>query len=244
MYEKRVLLFLDILGFKELVSQGEAEKILSALKLVSKHAEEIENRLSINGTCVTSFSDCIVISHPVESGRAGMFVTMVGAYLALELLRVGIITRGGVSVGDVLHQSKILFGPAMIEAYLLESKMATYPRILVSKEVRDLALNEHRSKFQKDGIHPDEAESLAFDYFRQDFDGLWHVNILCPESIHPPAFRSTKSGASATNTFREVATHSILSACGAPRDSNVAPKYDWLLNYFKATCERYDWPTN
>jgi hypothetical protein len=53
----------------------------------------------------------------------------------------GIFVRGGISFGDVVHDKNLLFGPAMTEAYYLESKYAKFPRIILSKEVVALTCN-------------------------------------------------------------------------------------------------------
>ncbi len=47
----------------------------------------------------------------------------------------GIMIRGGVTIGDLYHRNNIVYGPAMIEAYRLESKCAIYPRIIMSEDM-------------------------------------------------------------------------------------------------------------
>lgn len=46
----------------------------------------------------------------------------------IELLQLGFLTRGGITIGPVHHRDNIIFGPALIEAVALE-KEAHYPRI-------------------------------------------------------------------------------------------------------------------
>ena len=52
----------------------------------------------------------------------------------------GILRRGGVAVGDCFHSHHLIFGPALVEAYLLGSGAVT-PRIAASDEI--VALAEH-----------------------------------------------------------------------------------------------------
>jgi len=43
--------------------------------------------------------------------------------------------RGGITIGKLIHEENgALFGPAMNEAYLLESKCAIYPRVVISEK--------------------------------------------------------------------------------------------------------------
>ena len=43
----------------------------------------------------------------------------------------GFLLRGGVTVGDVIHEDEIVFGPGLNRAYYLESKIARYPRFVL-----------------------------------------------------------------------------------------------------------------
>ncbi|MCG8563685.1 MAG: hypothetical protein MI747_01235, partial [Desulfobacterales bacterium] len=52
---------------------------------------------------------------------------------------LGMMVRGGISVGKLIHEEAgALFGPAMNEAYALESKSAIYPRVIISPEAFEL----------------------------------------------------------------------------------------------------------
>src|SRR5947207_13388238 len=53
--------------------------------------------------------------------------------LQLGLLATGIFTRGGIAKGRLHHTDKVVFGPAMLEAYRLESSISRFPRVLVDE---------------------------------------------------------------------------------------------------------------
>lgn len=40
-----------------------------------------------------------------------------------------------VLLGGVIHDKEMVVGPAMVDAYLLESTKAVYPRIIISEEL-------------------------------------------------------------------------------------------------------------
>jgi hypothetical protein len=79
--------------------------------------------------------------------------------LAAAALKIGFLIRGGVTIGNLYHAQGIVFGPAMVEAYELESRTAVYPRIVVSHTIM------RRPKWI--------ANSLVF---LKDDDGLYCVN--------------------------------------------------------------------
>jgi hypothetical protein len=55
--------------------------------------------------------------------------------LTLDLLTEGYFARGALIKGQLHHDDKMLFGPALVEAYRLETEVVSYPRIMVSSDV-------------------------------------------------------------------------------------------------------------
>src|SRR5207245_1212687 len=82
---------------------------------------------------VTAFSDSVVIS---EGGRFGMSgVIAIVRALAGELLKRGILCRGGIAQGRTYHANGIVFGEGMVRAYDLERDVAKTARIVIAHEV-------------------------------------------------------------------------------------------------------------
>jgi hypothetical protein len=57
------------------------------------------------------------------------------------LLEFSILCRGGVAIGQCFHGKNVLFGPALVEAYLLE-QTASSPRIALSADAAALAIGD------------------------------------------------------------------------------------------------------
>jgi hypothetical protein len=55
------------------------------------------------------------------------FTQLLSAYLEFFI-------RGGVTVGDIVHDEHVVFGPALNRAYYLESQVADKPRIVLDPE--------------------------------------------------------------------------------------------------------------
>jgi hypothetical protein len=160
-YERRIVAFIDILGFKEIVKQSESdatkiELLYSVLdflkgwetsdkwdlKLVDieedaqkKGVANFDIRGKINAT---AFSDSIVVSVKVGENVNEMTSTLVTtlAYIGAKLVERGILFRGGLTIGNLLHHDNgTVFGQALIDAYQLETKSAKYPRIVLSDKL-------------------------------------------------------------------------------------------------------------
>jgi hypothetical protein len=94
--------------------------------------------------------------------------------LQIHLIRDAILLRGGIVQGRLIHDSDILFGPALISAYNLESTSALYPRIVIDPKV----LNIYS---RKDGEKMSDLRIRHFDYhktFSKDLDGFSFIDYF------------------------------------------------------------------
>lgn len=154
-YEERYIAFIDILGFKEL--------ILESAKAHPRIAPStIYNALDIHPQAVQDFffslSDLPAAQHDCADLRVHTFSDFVVAscrktdlglclllflcwHVTSDWLSKSFLSRGGITIGKVIHRisegnAPLVFGPAFVQAYTLESEVADYPRIVLSKEVR------------------------------------------------------------------------------------------------------------
>lgn len=160
-YENRVIAFIDILGFKEIIKESEQDtskielvysilEYLKALKTSDKwtlqllEIEEDAQKRGVgnfdvrNRINTTAFSDSIVISVKIDENVNEMVSTLIVnlAYVGAMLLEKGILIRGGITIGNIIHKENgIVFGQGLIDAYILESKNAKYPRLIVSNKL-------------------------------------------------------------------------------------------------------------
>lgn len=161
-YKKRIVAFIDILGFKTMVSESEQDH--TKLKSISEALDflktwevpdkwgieliEIEESAQKKGICnftvssqirCTCFSDSIVVSVMVTSDNVNeVFSTIVTniAFIGAKLISDGILIRGGITIGNLIHEEDgTVIGRALIDAYELESSSAIYPRIIISDKL-------------------------------------------------------------------------------------------------------------
>ena len=160
--EVRVVAFVDVLGFRALMQKLQADDPggLQTVRKVLEWIDEQKDFLALQ-KCpgfpagphleISQFSDCLILSGPSIAAAADVVASVAG--LAHVLLLNGLLSRGAVVLGEAYHKGGVAFGPAVIDAYDVESKVARYPRIIVSNEVRDTGDPTIKPWLRKDEDH-------------------------------------------------------------------------------------------
>jgi hypothetical protein len=172
-YAERYCAFIDILGFGGLISAskvpvGEIYRVLSAV-----HARPKAERPQDADLRSQSISDAVALSAALSA--AGFHAICSAAEeLSRRLLRQEYFARGGITKGKLYHDYSMVFGPALIEAYRLESEIAKFPRILIPRSVvADGAV------YAEQGTH---WKNYFEGRFLQADDGPFFLHILCDQS--------------------------------------------------------------
>ena len=220
-YEERVVAFVDILGFSSMIKESssdieEYEKIKNALETI----QNVKKISDVNGAKVTTFSDSIVISYPAKAKDPLYNILLDLIHLQLDLLQQGILVRGGVAKGKVRHVQEMVFGPAMVSAYALESKYAVYPRIIVEKDLVDWEEENFRKQLYGADNDIDDLKSLLK---KDEYNDIFYIDVLRQE-----------------NELEFVEDYEYLMErvratiiCGLQdKSKSVVMKYIWLKNYY------------
>ena len=242
-YEEQFIAFVDFLGFREAAHESDEtrrEELLRLLQSLSLLKGEFSATKTVheNGTthyitpAISTFSDHIVISYPLRtlSEQAGLaeeddpaffivfqFQHLLGR-LAAAALKIGFLIRGGVTIGNLYHSHGVVFGPAMVEAYELESRTAVYPRIVVSHTIMK------RPKWITNSL-----------VFLKDDDGLYCVNyyrdLLFGASEPGPTYNEALK-----NWFRDSISiiQKNLSSLESAGKLNQLAKWAALARYYRA----------
>jgi hypothetical protein len=239
----RVVAFIDILGFRDLVSRmiaGEAELIQTVLSAFTA-VERIEKqtycdvgRATMPTKEMTFFSDCIAISDVEEN----FFVVVLAARsLHQHFLLRGILTRGAIARGPTYHDKRIIFGEGLNRAYELERRAAVYPRIIVTDDIRQM-LEKADAEIQF---------NISFlPMLARDHDGLWFIDPFA----RPRPWEAYRDGEDpkkkAVQGLARIRNHIAagLSATQSTKPDQLdrIAKHRWLAQRFDSAlkAERYD----
>lgn len=228
-YENRILAFVDILGFKDMIvkSAGDSQKqqlIKEAMNIVHSY-KVLNDKGSVGGlqkfgVQVTTFSDSAVLSYPVSFDGGLFHVILDLIHLQIDLACLGVFIRGGITIGMAYHDEVNAFGPAMVEAYDLESNSAVYPRVILTEQTLSAGIavsREHRN--------PADVELLK-SLLAQDQDGFYYVDYLRQyRELDYPEYDYYRW----MTRIRECL---IFNLNLYHSNTRVFPKYQWMRSYW------------
>ena len=136
-YQNRILCYFDILGFGDNVKNKtkEANEINQLFEEIASIIEDY--RHDENDIQISHFSDSFVISilKPQNAPTQLKFVVSI----LIKLLEYQLIARGAIVYGELIHTSKHIFGPALVNAHNLE-KNDLFPRIIIDESISNLII--------------------------------------------------------------------------------------------------------
>jgi len=147
------------------------QNIVNALNFIHNYFAELN--MGYGGIIqLSQFSDSIVISFSMKNRREAIAIFKNIKLVQVELLsHYKILMRGGIVIGEIIHTDTLLLGPAMIDAYMLESKCAMSPRIVIDPKVAYHYRNKLKA-FSANGI--EEKEIII----SKDFDGTSYIDYF------------------------------------------------------------------
>lgn len=229
-YEKRIILFIDFLGFREVVERtkkdaDELSRLIDALNSISVAGELTTNP----SQQVTQFSDSLVISYKVSETSGVFWMANAIALTLIQLVGHGYLLRGAVTIGKLYHTKRHLVGPAMVSVYEMESKVACVPRVIFDPEIIKAA-----RRHPQPGHTPEEEEAYVRHFVKTDFDGQLYLDFVTWESVVEVA------GLDSDAYPEYLAKLGALIETGLNhKDVRVVEKYLWLHRAYAAERERF-----
>jgi hypothetical protein len=170
MYDRKVVAFIDVLGFSDLIrsvahDRHRARLLIDLFELVSaKEFQWGDQAWSSAEYSARVFSDCACIAAPPNAPGLNRLLFRV-AVSQLHLSLNGIFIRGGIDFGRHHESSSLLLSEALLNAHSIEATRALYPRTVLSVSVVNYLV-----KNQKHGF--------LYNLLLQDSDGEWFVDYL------------------------------------------------------------------
>lgn len=181
---------------------------------------------------VSFFTDNIVFGQIINSSDGETEIGFVLFEMMLHqllLVKEGFFIRGGISIGELFIDKNVVFGPALIDSYNLESK-AIYPRIVLAKNLLPLI-------------------TKYFEYYGEPFDSPENNHILIDSDGQPflnylsLLFDGTVDTANPWDYLIQQKQNIELCLLKFKSDPHLTTKYEWLANYHNFICKQYhDYP--
>jgi hypothetical protein len=217
-YSERYVAFLDVLGFSQLVREADTDGKKRGLirSIIRSLRETFEEVPTSTGFRFTQFSDCIVIS--ADRSEDGLIAVATGCVgLAGGMMAEGILLRGGLAVGNLLHTGDALFGTGLLKAYKNDAT-GSPPRIALCEQTyQDAIKYDLESLTRRDMLDLSPMLHTLWEYETHDPNRPDHLAI----------------GAEA----RLVANHISKNAHNMDLPAAVRAKWRWLMLYWNASAE-------
>ena len=232
-YEECIVSFIDILGFRDLLNRSSAAEIRKVLRIFHRHSEADElmdsgERRLMSEVKTEVVSDAIVRARTIHTDYkdGALFHELLDLVFIQSLcLNQGILLRGALTI-DYVHVGENMegpvFGPGLVNAYLMEGREAVYPRIIVDEAVMK-RFAEDRALW-REGHSKCQEQRYVTQLLKSDEAGLGFVDYL----------RGIKTEVDHYGEYLEfLERHSNLIRQGLSSASrrDVRRKYAWLRNY-------------
>jgi hypothetical protein len=207
-YRKAILTHIDIMGFSDLIDQSKVDE--RKVSEIARSLQTIKDQMAQGGMRAKksgkpsgefdslNFSDLTVRVSYVNNDDALLdcldwelfYLVTKQCELALE----GTLIRGGISFGDIYVETtsaglppdqrleRIIFGPALVRAYELESKLAIFPRIAIAPELM-AKVHSATSKIPSTYIQRGDDGIHFVDYLHGTCDTLGYTSEDIDETL-------------------------------------------------------------
>jgi hypothetical protein len=230
-YEDRYCAYVDILGFRNLIRDLDANKITPGdmSGVFDTMQKAILVGLPVNEADdikLSSISDAICLSSAVTGGGLKTIMSCL-IDLTLFLLVRGYFVRGGLVKGKLQHDKGAVFGSALVRAFDIESKIARYPRIIILSDVYRDVVRAHA------GGHDIVGMAQRAD------DGPMYLHPLANVARFMSIANDQKEVDRVASIFNPMAGMIQMRFDEATDEPRNFEKVQWFARYWNCSTEKY-----
>lgn len=225
--------FYDILGFIEVqqkyFKQGKAEELLNCFYSVLSEAQGFLSPIRGRGY-IKSFTDNFAFGIPVNNdaeSELGVFFTNITSH-QLYLAVNGLFMRGAITVDQLYMDEHMVFGPALINAVMIEKENAIYPRVVLGP----CAIK----KMLKHLEYYSAGHAPQVNYILLDEDGQYFINYLKATIDLSQSLYEEEVLQNSLEKAREHQIQIIKCLEENEADQKIKDKYTWLAQYHNYFC--------
>ena len=176
-YEDCIVTYVDILGFRNLITNSSVDEVRNILKVFRRTAKPYGAQVRME-----IVSDAVVRATTISRKyRDGAFFRELLdlLHIQIECITNGIVVRGALTIGE-MHIGKrlkgTLFGSALARAYTMESNEVIFPRIAVDEKAIEIIKGD-MSLWSEGKIQQEEMDLLG-NMLKADDAGLHYIDYL------------------------------------------------------------------
>lgn len=252
---QKIVAFVDILGFSALIKEfdsGRAPQILDELRDAYTSAAEFMKPRPVSRPdepffqwkdCLETrlFSDCLCAAAPLEYKSFDFITQFQFLYLYLStyqdlLMGKGFFTRGAITIGSHFADEHMIFSGGLVETYLLETKSANFPRIILSDTIKAKLAEYKKSHREKlNYMLIEDADGYTFlNSFNADLSTAKEVDRDVAKLL--PGIGTMDTSFEELSLQARAATLDRMKGVCEDRLNNgvkgsVADKYLWFLDF-------------
>ncbi|WP_421353344.1 hypothetical protein [Aeromonas veronii] len=232
--KKSYCVFMDVLGFSNIITtsantDSEHDVFYKFYETSTKILDEIKKLSEPYFLLkVKIFSDNILLAAPWYTNEGenefGLIVEAIQRY-QLAMALNGYFIRGGLSVGKLFIDDSMIYGKALLDAYNLESKIASDPKVVISDEAFEI-FKTHTRYYANPEYSPQNSD-IVVDADKRGFINYLQALILEDndgEVIDPGMLILHKE------KILEALNNNITNV-------KVWYKYHWLCDYHNYFCD-------
>lgn len=218
-YERAIISYLDILGFRELIDTRSAGEISKILRILAQSVKP-DPLFKPEKIKFTKFSDTVIRSIPDLPHRPQNFLFELRSILHAQIALIprGITVRGAVTIGEIVQSWRVVYGKGIVRAYELESTRDSPPRIVIDAEALASlrpAIEMNNLENELNGLTRTENGVTYLDYLSAT-EGELNV----PEQEYPMFL----------NLHRDLIRSGLEKYADRPK---ILRKYEWMASYHK-----------
>lgn len=231
-YTQYYIAFLDLLGFKNIINEKTCHDIFTIFLNIRNPVKQVQiyqngawhsliDKETVQKINIKVMSDSILFYIPTTEKDALCTLITVCTWFQVSMIQLQepILLRGGIVCGDMLALGDVTYGPGLTNAYLMEDKIAKYPRIIMEEALVERAFKETSKK-----CHP-----LLQKFLFRDFDEYCTLDYL--SALHGD--KSHKQSVQQFNSHVNTVLQSELNP-------SIREKYSYLEEKMKIVLAQGD----
>lgn len=248
-YSDYYVAFLDILGFKNLVNNKKPEdmkkisKYFQLIKEITNDLKKIEPKKNIGSIII---SDSVILSVRIGTDQLENIKNLRQLCIAIQkiqfkLAEINIWLRGAISSGKAYFNAtdSQVVGPAYINAYLLEERLAINPRVILdNKLITELGLDSAQTLIDRINTFP--TISNEYDALKSNILFQWNHNRILKNGLTKDVALFVDYLVYAFEDESKLKTIVKNIETNIYSDNNIYSKYRWVADYLFASCQHHN----